>query len=704
MATYSITPEACILSYTWQTPPGMIIIDGQGTEQIDVELDNNFSGGSVTVILQKTSGTETLSLPVSNIPFTPVFDYSTSCVNPGFTVPFSVIPMVGVDSYVWTAPVNSNILYQYGSQIDSVRIKFGAAFTTGTLSVQATNNCGTSPALEIELATPPAIPGVITGSTIVCNVLGSQPYSVNPVPLADYYIWTMPTGATITSAPVDSASILISFNNFISGAISVKSANQCGSSTMRYLTINTQSLAPAASISGPTNVCTYINSGTATYSTPIVSGVTSYNWTVPAGATIVSGAGTNTVGVQFSGAFTGGNISVSLFNGCSISSPKSLALTASTSASLGAISGPTSVCQNIGGSTVTYSVAAVAGAQSYNWSFANGTGASIISGNTTNTITVQYSAGYVQDTLKLTMVSNCGPNGYKNLFIRSTPGTTSAISGPACISAGSTYTYSVSPVTGATSYTWSVPTGATILSGQNTTSISVTYSSSFAGGSIQLTASNSCGSSAPVSLGVGYTPAIPLSISGLTTVCANTTYTYSVPPVIGATYYIWQVPSGMSIIGPSDGTSINVLVSSSFISGKISCKSATACGSSTMRYSSLISMGTCGAALVVQDQNEPQILQDEMAAIPYNKAFVSQVLNDTILIAVQEDRVEDEITIMFFEDSNGSLLWEDHGITYEGLNQFELDVRELSPGTYQLIIVNKSGEIRLRKQVVIPLK
>ncbi|MBK6641177.1 MAG: hypothetical protein IPG39_08000 [Bacteroidetes bacterium] len=34
---------------------------------------------------------------------------------------------------------------------------------------------------------------------------------------------------------------------------------------------------------------------TITYSVPALSGVTSYNWTAPIGATVVSGQGTNTV-------------------------------------------------------------------------------------------------------------------------------------------------------------------------------------------------------------------------------------------------------------------------------------------------------------------------------------------------------------------------------------------------------------------------
>ncbi|HEY6162359.1 MAG TPA: glycine-rich protein, partial [Bacteroidia bacterium] len=82
-----------------------------------------------------------------------------------------------------------------------------------------------------------------------------------------------------------------------------------------------------------------------------------------------------------------------------------------------------------------------------------------------------------------------------------TPGTPSApssISGPVTVCSGSTNTYSISPVPGATSYTWTLPGGWTGTS--TTTSISATAGAG--GGNITVTANNSCGSSSPQSLSV----------------------------------------------------------------------------------------------------------------------------------------------------------------------------------------------------------
>ncbi len=75
-----------------------------------------------------------------------------------------------------------------------------------------------------------------------------------------------------------------------------------------------------------------------------------------------------------------------------------------------------------------------------------------------------------------------------------------AISGPTSVCGGDTATYSISPVTGANSYTWSVPSDATIISGQGTTTIDVVFGST--SGTISVTADNDCGSSTPQTLSV----------------------------------------------------------------------------------------------------------------------------------------------------------------------------------------------------------
>ena len=75
-----------------------------------------------------------------------------------------------------------------------------------------------------------------------------------------------------------------------------------------------------------------------------------------------------------------------------------------------------------------------------------------------------------------------------------------AITGPANGCSGTTGVYSVPAVAGATTYTWTVPGGTVINSGQGTTSIDVTYGST--SGNICVTASSACDTEGPACFAV----------------------------------------------------------------------------------------------------------------------------------------------------------------------------------------------------------
>jgi Subtilase family/PKD-like domain/Ig-like domain CHU_C associated len=77
----------------------------------------------------------------------------------------------------------------------------------------------------------------------------------------------------------------------------------------------------------------------------------------------------------------------------------------------------------------------------------------------------------------------------------------------------SAVTYSISPVTGATSYTWSVPAGATIVSGQGTTSISVNFGAGASSGNVSVFASNGSCQSATTNFPVSIGSSVPAATS-----------------------------------------------------------------------------------------------------------------------------------------------------------------------------------------------
>ena len=91
------------------------------------------------------------------------------------------------------------------------------------------------------------------------------------------------------------------------------------------------------SITGQTAVC-----GTASniiYSIPTVTGATSYTWTTPAGASIVSGQGSNTITVNYVSGGSNGNITVFAANASCQTIPSTLAITVNSASILAPVSG-----------------------------------------------------------------------------------------------------------------------------------------------------------------------------------------------------------------------------------------------------------------------------------------------------------------------------------------------------------------------------
>lgn len=133
----------------------------------------------------------------------------------------------------------------------------------------------------------------------------------------------------------------------------------------------------------------------------------------------------------------------------------------------------------------------------------------------------------------------------------SVPSPPTPISGPTTVCLNQDVNYSVPAVPGATSYTWTLPAGVTLISGQSTNSISVDWTAA-AGGNICVVANNACGSSAPPScINVVFTPApVPVSPQGPDTVCTGNTAVYSVPSVANADSYFWSLsPNGVLLSG-----------------------------------------------------------------------------------------------------------------------------------------------------------
>ena len=155
-------------------------------------------------------------------------------------------------------------------------------------------------------------------------------------------------------------------------------------------------------ITGSATVC---KGTTAVYSVPTIAGAASYNWALPAGATIVAGANTNIITVSFGVAAISGNLTVYGSNGCGNGVVSTLPIVVNdVPASPGSIVGSAAVCQGVSG--VTYTIAAVPGATNYTWTVP--AGAAITAGSGTTSITVNYSLTAANGAVTVFASNSCG--------------------------------------------------------------------------------------------------------------------------------------------------------------------------------------------------------------------------------------------------------------------------------------------------------
>jgi hypothetical protein len=238
------------------------------------------------------------------------------------------------------------------------------------------------------------------------------------VPGVSSYVWSITGDASLASQSLTSTTSSGTFNfgpTWTSGTVSIAVFNSCGSYT-RTFAVGSVPNQPGA-ITGPgTALCGQSN---VTYSIAAVAGATSYTWTVPVGASLVSTAPNGlSIVVNFTAAFTNtGNICVTANNGCGQGPARCFAITARPGVPV--VTGPTSVCRTQ--SNVFYTLAPVAGATSYAWSI---TGGASIAPSGTSAIVNFNTALSSTATMRANAVNACGasqPGGLTisvNLFCR----------------------------------------------------------------------------------------------------------------------------------------------------------------------------------------------------------------------------------------------------------------------------------------------
>jgi uncharacterized protein (TIGR02145 family) len=416
----------------------------------------------------------------------------------------------------------------------------------------------------------PTAAGVITGLTTVCQGQSSVSYTVPSITDASSYLWTLPTGATGSST---TNTITVNYGaSAVSGNVTVKGNNTCGDGTISTLAITVNPLPSAAGvITGLSTVCQAQSS--VSYTVPTITDASSYIWTLPTGASGTST--TNSITVNYSASSVSGNITVKGNNSCGDGAISTLAITVNPlPTAAGVITGLTTVCQ--GQSSVSYTVPSITDASSYVWTLPNGASGT----STTNSITVNYSASAVSGNVTVKGNNSCGDGAISTLAItvNPLPANAGSITGLTAIcKVQNSVAYSVPSITNATSYIWTLPSGATGSSATN--SISVNFDTSAVSGNITVKGSNSCGDGgiSTLPIAVSSIPGSAGSISGPATVCqGQNLVSFSIPAIPNAASYIWSLPTG--ITGTSTTNNITISIGASAISGIITVKGTNSCG------------------------------------------------------------------------------------------------------------------------------
>ena len=506
--------------------------------------------------------------------------------------------------------------------------------------------------------------------------------SIPAVSNATMYTWDGPPGTTFdgNASPYTStspnAAIVFGTPNTSLYQIGVQAGNACGNSLRKIQKVRYSVSVPSA-VNGDATVCP--NTSGKVYSIPSASeGATSYQWTITGDASI-NGSGNSattsslSVTIDFGPSWAGGTLCVTAKTSCYTSASKCLAIGLS-SGNFGIITGSFTACPN---SIEPYSVTAGTGIASYNWTVP--TNASVSSGQGTNSVSVFYLPSYSSvGSICVTATSICGvvsPPKCKTVApsLPSRPASISGISNGLCGSSNVTYS---TPIISGVTYNWTVPTGATINSGNGTSSINVNFGT-FTNGQICVSSHNTCGTSASRCITVKGAPNTPASITANpATWCAydaGIDFTANVSNVTGIYTLSWAYPNSTTYVaGGGNTTSLTLDWGAS--NGVVMVTSSNACGTGTRTYTSNISC------------REGELSASALNVYPNPTAGMLNVEYTT-------DKGTAQVTVL---DLSGRVVMTQTQPSVEGKNTMQLDLSRVAKGAYMLNVQTQSGNNQVR--------
>ncbi len=406
-------------------------------------------------------------------------------------VAYSISSITNAIDYIWSYTGTGATIIGSGT---SITIDFDASATNGDLVVFGRNDCADGNSSSISINVNTGIPddaGSITGTDNTCQGDNSVTYSIPIINGAIDYNWIYSgNGADLN---ISDNSVSINFaSDATNGQLSVEGINSCGVGGASVLDITVNAGAPtvAGIISGSNSVCQGTNS--VSYSIDPIADAVEYIWTYSGtGATINSSQ--NSITIDFDTDATSGELEVYGRNSCGDGQVSSLTITLNSGipGDAGTITGTDNVCQ--GESSVSYSVAEVANASEYLWTY-SGTGSTII--GMSNSATIDFDNNSTSGELTVQGSNGCGVGTISEaLLIRvnSQPGAAGDISGESDICQGrSEINYEIDSLVNAEEYIWDYSgTGVTITG--TSKSVSLNFDLDATEGALTVYGRNACG-------------------------------------------------------------------------------------------------------------------------------------------------------------------------------------------------------------------
>lgn len=424
------------------------------------------------------------------------------------------------------------------------------------------------------------------------------------------YAWTSsPAGFTSTSAnPTATPTTTTTYT------VNVTSGTETASTSV-VVTVNPLPDQPL-SITGTTNVCKG-QQGVSYFVSP-VNGATGYVWTLPQGATIGSGANTNSIIVNFSGSAQSGNITVAANNACG-SGPASPAFNITVNNAPVANAGNNTTIATGGTANLSGSATGGSGNYSFAWMPSN----LLVNANIQNPTTTALTS---TTTFTLTVTDNtsgCIATSTVQVFVTGGAMSATATASPASICQGSQSTIQALPSGGSGSYTYqwtSTPAGfsSSIQNPVVTPTVTTTYN----------VVVNSGGTTAGASVVVSVNPLpeTPGSITGTTTVCqGDQQISYSIANVSNATGYLWTLPPGAAISAGVNTNSILVNFAPTATAGNVYVVATNSCGSSNPSTNFMVNVNSLPAA--AGNISGPQVVNLGQTGVQYFVPIINYATN-----------------------------------------------------------------------------